>query len=64
MTSPESLQDLIDKTEALGFEFPHEFPKLEVIEEPPPTHEAFALIGKILSPKPINTQALQGTLAA
>jgi hypothetical protein len=64
MTSPESLQDLIDKTKALRFEFPHEFLKLEVIKKLPPTQEAFALTEKILSPKPINTQALRGTLAA
>jgi hypothetical protein len=40
--SQAALQALIQETKALGWNFPEH---LDVIEEPPPNQEAFALIG-------------------
>jgi hypothetical protein len=59
MSSQEALQALIDGTEALGFDHP----VLETIEEPPPNQEPFALIGRLLSLKPVTTQTVRATLA-
>jgi len=58
MSSQEALQALIDGTEALGFDHP----VLETIEEPPSNQEAFALIGRLLSLKPVTTQIVRATL--
>lgn len=59
MILPEELQSLISETNALKFDFP----VLVVLDEPAPNREAFALIGKVLSLKPINTQIMRHTLA-
>jgi hypothetical protein len=59
MISPVELQTLIYETKALKFDFPI----LVVLDEPTPNKEAFALIGKVLSLKPINTQIIRHTLA-
>jgi len=40
-----------------------DFPVLVVLDEPAPNREAFALIDKVLSLKPINTQIMRHTLA-
>ncbi|GLT71494.1 hypothetical protein SLA2020_435080 [Shorea laevis] len=57
---PPDLQALIDETEALDMDFPV---LLEVFEDPPPNHEAFALIGKLLSLKPPHSQLVKSTMA-
>jgi len=36
---------------------------LETIEEPPSNQKAFALIGRLLSLKPVTTQTVRATLA-
>jgi hypothetical protein len=59
MTSQENLHALIDETEALDFDFL----VLDSIAESPPNQKAFALIGKLLSLKPLNTQTVRATLA-
>jgi hypothetical protein len=60
MISQENLHALIDETEALGFDFP----VLDSIDESPPNQTTFALIGKLLSLKPLNTQTVRATLVA
>jgi hypothetical protein len=37
--------------------------QLEVLENPPPNEEAFALIGKLLSSKNIHSQLVKATMA-
>jgi hypothetical protein len=53
-----NLKVMISETQALKFDCP----VLEVLEEPPPNRGAFALIGKVISLKPINTQVVRHTL--
>jgi hypothetical protein len=59
MISPDEIQTLISETNALKFENL----VLVFLDEPTPNREAFALIGKVLSLKPINTQIMRHTLA-
>jgi hypothetical protein len=59
MITTEDLKASISETNALKFDFS----VLAVLEEPPPNREAFALIGKVLSLKPFNTQVVRHTLA-
>jgi hypothetical protein len=58
MISTADLKALISETQALKFDFS----VLEVLDKPPSNREAFALIGKVLLLKPINTQVVRHTL--
>lgn len=55
------LQALIEETEALGWDSPEQ---LDVVDEAPPNQENFALIGKLLTLKPLHTQLVLATLAS
>lgn len=57
--SQTALQALIDESEALGWDSLEQF---EVVEEVQPKQEAFTLIGKLLTLKPLNSQLVRGTL--
>jgi hypothetical protein len=56
-----AMQALIDETEALGWDFPDQ---LEVAAENPPVHEGFAIVGKLLTLKPLHPQLVRSTMAA
>lgn len=56
----EALHALIEETEALGWDNPEQ---LDDLADVPSNQEAFALIGKFLSLKPLNTQLVSSTLA-
>jgi hypothetical protein len=55
-----ALQAPIDETKALGWDNPEQ---LEVLDEVPPNQEAFAIVGKLLTLKPIHPQLLCATMA-
>jgi hypothetical protein len=59
MTSQGNFHALLDETEALDFDFP----VLDSIAEFPSNQKPVALIGKLLSLKPLNTQTVRATLA-
>jgi hypothetical protein len=46
-----ALQAPIDETKALGWDNPEQ---LEVLDEVPPNQEAFAIVGKLLTLKPLH----------
>jgi hypothetical protein len=56
-----ALQALIDETEALGWDNPEQ---LEVLDEVPPNQEAFAIVGKLLTLKPLHPQLVRATMAS
>jgi hypothetical protein len=63
------IQALIEETEALGWDSPEQS---DVVDEAPPNQEnfaligklLFALIGKLLTLKPLHTQLVRATLAS
>jgi hypothetical protein len=56
-----AMQSLIEETEALGWDFPAQ---LEVADENPPVQEGFAIVGKLLTLKPLHPQLVRSTMAA
>jgi hypothetical protein len=55
-----NLQALIEETEALRWDSPEQLD----VEDNLPGHEGFALIGKIISPKPLHAQLVRSTMAS
>jgi len=55
-----ALEILIDEVDALVWDFPVQ---LKLLDEAPPNHEGFALIGKLLNTKPLHSQLIRATLA-
>lgn len=50
---------MIEEIEALGWDL---LDQLNVLEGPPPNQEAFALIGKLITLKPLHTQLVLALL--